>query len=638
MATGYKGYMGKVLDIDLSSKKTSEYPLSDGDRELFVGGKYLSTKILWDNLKPGIDPMGPDNILVVMTSPLTGSGAPCSSRYNISAKSPLTGGIGHSNSGGNFGIHLKRAGFDGIVIRGGSDKPVYIEIDSGNVSIKDAKSLWGLDTEKTQEKLGKGGKMVIGPAGENKVLYASVVSQERMHGRCGLGAVMGSKNLKAIVARGSKKVPVHDEVLFSKLRKRWAKDLQKHPLTGDVYPRYGTASFLAILNPGNTLPTHDFSKGSFENADKISGERLAEKYMTRNFGCVSCPIRCGRRVMVDGKEVKGPEYETLALFGSNLEIDSIEKINEWNYKMDLLGFDSISAGTTIGFAMELNEKGLWDNGLTFGNLENISQVLDDIAYRRGIGNELADGTKRLAARYGGEDFVPHVKGLEMAAYEPRGSVGHGLGYATASRGGCHLDAGYIVIYERIVPTHWDPYDTRSKPSLTVLSQSLMGGLSSIGSCLITGLAAFPPISLKVKKDSRLENVITQVLTKSYKSVELTLRLPANMLSIHLPFSMVPHTKIFEALTGMRFRLGELLYLGYRGYTLERCFNLREGFSASDDILSKRFTTVQQLPGKPDSKVKLSEMLPVYYRLRGWDESGIPKASELKRLKLDFVNV
>ncbi len=633
MASRYKGYMGKVLEIDLTTGKIGEYEISDDEREAFVGGKYLSTKILWDRLKPGTDPLGEDNILVVMTSPFTGSGAPSTSRYDISAKSPLTGAIGHSNSGGNFGIHLKRSGFDGIIIRGRAKNPAYVEIDFGDVRIKNAEELWGLDTEETQKRLGRGGKMVIGPAGENLVLYAAIVSEERAHGRCGLGAVMGSKNLKAIVARGAKKVPVYDETLFNELRKKWFQVIKSHPYTGDMLPRYGSASFLRFINSGNTLPTHDFTKGNFDRADSISGETLARKYMTRNYGCVSCPIRCGRRVMVDGKEVKGPEYETLALFGSNLDLDDMERIIEWNHKLELLGLDSISTGTTIGFAMELNEKGLWDSGLSFGNPDGIGQVIEDIAYRRGIGDELAEGTKRLARKYGGEDFAPHVKGLELPAYEPRGSVGHGLGYATASRGGCHLDAGYIVMYERVIPSHWDPYDTKSKPSLVVLSQSLLGGVSAMGSCLFSALTAFPKPMLSLDPGGTISRLISKIFTLSYRITESLLRLPVNMLPFHMPFSMLPHTKTFEALTGMRMRLGDLLYVGYRGYTLERMFNIREGITKDDDTLPRRFTSVPQQPLNHGSRVRLGEMIPRYYHLRGWNENGVPRDTELKRLGL-----
>ncbi|MEW5735576.1 MAG: aldehyde ferredoxin oxidoreductase N-terminal domain-containing protein, partial [Thermodesulfobacteriota bacterium] len=311
MATQYKSYTGRIADIDLSTGKVSDYELSDRDRELFLGGRFLASRILWDELRPGIDPLSPENVLVVMTGPLTGSGAPSSSRYDISAKSPLTGGVGHSNSGGNFGIHLKRAGFDGLVIRGAAEAPVYLSVENGKVLIKSAKSLWGLDTQAAQAAMGEGGKMVIGPAGENLVRFASVVSQERSHGRTGMGAVMGAKKLKGVVARGKARATYADKEGFSAVVKDWTRMLTSHPMTGDRMPKLGTAGFVMDINRNHALPTRNFAEGSFSDAAAISGERLASEFLVRNYGCVSCPIRCGRVVRVNGREVKGPEYEIL---------------------------------------------------------------------------------------------------------------------------------------------------------------------------------------------------------------------------------------------------------------------------------------------------------------------------------------
>src|SRR6056297_3285185 len=395
MATRYKGYMGKVLEIDLTSGNIGEYPVTDTDRELFLGGRFLSTKILWDELEAGVDPLSPENPLIVMTSPLTGTGAPSTSRYDISAKSPLTGAIGHSNSGGNFGIHLKKAGYDGIVVRGRSEKPVYLEIDNEQVSIRDGAEIWGMDTQKSQEAMGKGGTMAIGPAGENLVKFASVVSQERSHGRTGMGAVMGSKNLKGMVARGNRKVPIEKPDEFKQVIKKWIKMLKDHPATGDFAPRYGTAGFLTSLSMRNALPTKNFTSGSYQDAYSIGGERLADDFLVKNYGCVSCPIRCGRVVNIDGREVKGPEYEILCLLGSNMMINDMDAIIRWNYKLDLLGMDAITVGTLMGFAAELNEKGIWDCGVEFGKSDNIDSILDDIACKRGVGKELAEGVKTL---------------------------------------------------------------------------------------------------------------------------------------------------------------------------------------------------------------------------------------------------
>jgi aldehyde:ferredoxin oxidoreductase len=635
MASRFKGYTGRALDIDLTTGKIGEYDISDKDRELFLGGRYLSTKILWDELKPGIDPLSPENVIVIMTGPLTGTGAPSSSRYDISAKSPLTGAIGHSNSGGHFGLHMKRAGWDAMVIRGKAEKPVYIDIDNEKVEIKDAAHLWGKNTQDSQALMGKaGGKVVIGPAGENLVKYATAVSQERSHGRCGMGAVMGSKNLKGLVAKGTRKLEVAEPDKLKAVYRKWVSMLQAHPATGDMAPRYGTANFLTALSAGNALPTKNFSTGTYEHAERIGGKRLAEEKLIKNYGCVTCPIRCGRVVELDGHEVKGPEYEILCLLGSNMLIDDMDAIIRWNYELDLLGIDSISVGTVMGFAAELNEKGMWDSGVEFGKADNISQVLEDIAYRRGVGSELAEGVKWLSEKYGGKDFAPHAKGLEMAAYEPRGSVGHGLGYATASRGACHLDGGYVIYFEVTGPVLLDQYHWRSKPGWVVLDQNLMAAISAGGQCLFTSWTFVPPIAFKVPQYRLLSKIVSKILTYAWPSIDATLMLPPSLMKINLP--MLPHSKAIKMATGMDMNFGKFLAVGARGYNLERMFNLREGFSKKDDTLPRRFTSEPQIADKPESIVRIDDMLPKYYWLRGWDKNGVPTKKTLNKLGLDFI--
>ncbi len=636
MATMYKGYMGSVLDVDLTSGKVGEYPVTDTDRELFLGGRFLSTRILWDELKSGIDPLSPDNVLVVMTSPLTGTGAPSTSRYDISAKSPLTGAIGHSNSGGNFGIHLKRAGYDGIVVRGKSEKPVYLEIDNGEVHIRDASEIWGKDTQESQKALGKGGTMAIGVAGENLVKFASVVSQERMHGRTGMGAVMGSKNLKGMVARGNQKVPLHNPDGFKQVIKNWIKMLQNHPATGDFAPRYGTAGFLTSLSMHNALPTKNFTSGSYADAYSIGGERLADEFLVKNYGCQSCPIRCGRVVKINDEDVKGPEYEILCLLGSNMMISDMDAIIRWNYQLDLLGMDAITVGTLMGFAAELNEKGLWDCGIEFGKQDNIESIIDDIAHKRGTGKDLAEGVKILSEKYGGTDFAPHVKGLELAAYEPRGAVGHGLGYATASRGACHLDGGYMIYFEVIGPVTLNPYHYRSKPSWTILDQNLLAAISAGGSCLFTSWTFVPNAAFNVPGSRVLSSVVTWLLTHTWLLIDWTVKMPKKLMKIHLP--ILPHSKAIELATGMKMDFGMYYQVGNRGYNMERMFNLREGIDKTADTLARRFTEVELIKGNRKTKVPLSKMLPKYYRLRGWDRDGIPRRKTLKKLGLDFLQL
>jgi aldehyde:ferredoxin oxidoreductase len=627
-----KGYAGKILDIDLGSGRIGIYGgITDEDRRLFLGGRFLSTRILWDELKHGTEPLSPENILVVMTSPLTATGAPSSSRYDISAKSPLTGAIGHSNSGGDFGIHLKRAGWDGIVVRGRASSPVIIEIEDDCVRIRDAAPLWGMDTQRVQEALGRGGKMVIGPAGENLVKYAIIMSQERSHGRTGLGAVMGSKNLKAIVARGNRKTELHDPEGFRAHVKQWMERLKNHPATGDFAPRYGTSGFLQILSDRNVMPTKNFNSGTYGDAGMISGHTMASKHLVKNSGCVSCPIRCGRVVRVGEKEVKGPELETLILLGSNLLNNDLEAIIRWNYELDLLGLDTITTGDVLGFAAELNEKGLWKNGIAFGKKDNLSEVFRDIAYRRGAGDELAEGVRHLSRKYGGADFAPHVKGLEMAAYEPRGAVGHALGYATANRGGCHLDGGYVVYFEVNGPVTLNPRHHRSKPGWVVFNQNLLAAVSAGGNCIFSSWTSLHPLLFKLQERKILSAVVSFLMTYSWWSIDRLVKLPPFLLRIHLP--QLPHTKAIELATGMKMDLGRYMEVGARGFNLERLYNLREGLTGRDDTLPKRFTDVPLVPGKKKSRVFLGKMLPKYYRLRGWDRNGVPRKGTLKRLGL-----
>ncbi len=641
MASRYRGYTGKVLDVNLTTGGTGEYELSDRDRELFLGGRYLSTKILWDELGPGIDPLSDENILVVMTSPLTGTGAPCTSRYDISAKSPLTGAIGHSNSGGNFGIHLKRAGWDAVIVRGKSKKPVYLDIADGKVEIKSAAKLWGLDTHQAQESLGKGkkncGTMTIGPAGENLVKYATVVSQERSHGRTGMGAVMGSKNLKGMVASGSSRVELFQKEKFRTTVKKWTALLQKHPATGDMAPRLGTAFSVLPLSLNNALPTKNFQLGTFDRAYNISGERLADEFLVKNYGCQSCPIRCGRVVNIDGKEVKGPEYEILCLMGSNLMIDDMEAIIRWNYELDLLGLDSITAGTTLGFAAELNEKGIWKSGIEFGNAKNISKILKDIAYKKGKGKDLAEGVRSLAKKYGGADFAPEVKGLEIAGYSPRGSIGQALGYATANRGACHLDAGYMIYLEVTGPATLRQFNHRAKPSWTVLDQNLLAVISAGGNCLFTSWTFIPPVAYKLPGHRILSGIVSSILTASSPVVTAMIKMPSWLMAFHLPF-LLPHSKALKEATGMKMDFGRWTRAGDRGYNLERLFNLREGIDKEQDRLAKRFTEDPLIPGNKKSVVRLDKMIPKYYRVRGWDEDGYPKKKTLKKMGLDFVDI
>lgn len=632
--------MGKVLKIDLTVQEVSEYPFSDRERELFIGGKTMAAKILGDHLKGTEKAFSKENLLVITTGPLTGSGAPSSSRFNISTLSPQTGYITSSNCGGNFGYYLKKAGLDGLILTGQCEKPTWIEIQNETVKFHDGEGLWGMKTSETQKalddqlRLGNGrvrknGKICIGPAGENQVLYSCIVSNERVSGRGGTGAVMGWMNLKAVCASGNKEVPVYDKEKMVRHTQKWFKYLKKHPLTGSQMPKLGTAGLVSAMQMKHILSTKNYTYGQYEDFEKVSGEELAEKYNIVNKGCLTCPIRCARTVEVDGQHVKGPELETLVLLGGGILNNDLPSILKWNYELDELGMDTISCANTISYAMEANEKGLWDNGLKFSETEGISRLFEDIAYRRGIGDELAQGSKRLSEKYGGKEFAIHAKGMELAAYEPRKAVGLGLGYATSNRGGCHLNGGYLVILEGL-GLSIDQTTYHGKADLTMLFQDLMEMISAAGQCLFTSYAFFPS-PLMNHPNSWYTRTANKILPYCGSVVRIINKYP-EIACFHLP--VFHHTKGFEYTTGMKMTFGQYIRCGERGYNLEREVNRRFGVDANKDALPKRLVKTLQDPKNPDSKVPLEKLKKVYYHARGWDSNGLPTKKLLKKLKIE----
>ncbi len=640
MSTKYGGYMGKVLKIDLTVQEVSEYPFSDRERELFIGGKTMAAKILGDHLKGTEKAFSKENLLVITTGPLTGSGVPSSSRFNISTLSPQTGYITSSNCGGNFGYYLKKAGLDGLILTGQCEKPTWIEIQNETVKFHDGEGLWGMKTSETQKalddqlRLGNGrvrknGKICIGPAGENQVLYSCIVSNERVSGRGGTGAVMGWMNLKAVCASGNKEVPVYDKEKMVRHTQKWFKYLKKHPLTGSQMPKLGTAGLVSAMQMKHILSTKNYTYGQYEDFEKVSGEELAEKYNIVNKGCLTCPIRCARTVEVDGQHVKGPELETLVLLGGGILNNDLPSILKWNYELDELGMDTISCANTISYAMEANEKGLWDNGLKFSETEGISRLFEDIAYRRGIGDELAQGSKRLSEKYGGKEFAIHAKGMELAAYEPRKAVGLGLGYATSNRGGCHLNGGYLVILEGL-GLSIDQTTYHGKADLTMLFQDLMEMISAAGQCLFTSYAFFPS-PLMNHPNSWYTRAANKILPYCGSVVRIINKYP-EIACFHLP--VFHHTKGFEYTTGMKMTFGQYIRCGERGYNLEREVNRRFGVDANKDALPKRLVKTLQDPKNPDSKVPLEKLKKVYYHARGWDSNGLPTKKLLKKLKIE----
>ena len=619
--------------VDLTAGSVERFPIPRDYYKKYVGGKCLAARLLLDLTKPGLDPFSPEAVMIVNTGPLNGTGAPSSSRFNLSFKNVLTGGIASSNCGGQFGVMLKRAGFDGLIITGRAPEPGYLEVLDGEVRFRPAPELWGLDTEQVQARFPEWyGKLVIGPAGENRVLYASAVSGERVAGRCGSGAVLGSKNLKALVAYGTKRPEFYDREGFDRFILKWIKFIKKHPMTGSSLPRYGSAGLVNMANASGALPTRNFQAGHFDEAGAVSGETMAETRLIRNSGCVSCPIRCERRVPVNGRNLKGPEYETLGFLGPNIGSSDLEAVLKLNWLCDIYGLDTISFASSLAFAMELRERGMADFGVEFGRAEGLEDVLLKVVRREGKWSDMADGTKRMAAKYGGEGFAIHSKGLELASYEPRRSVGMGLGYAVANRGGCHLGGGYLALLESVGVLTMDALTPKGKAQFTAFMQDALEAVSSAGCCLFSAQTFVPAPFFKLGPEHPVTRLVGKVMPHMGPMVALLLNItPALAFNSLL---LLPHAEALRRATGLRMYTGQFLDLGERSYNLERLYNLREGLTAADDALPRRLTDEPQDPADPRTKVPLAKMLPIYYRTRGWDAEGRPKAKKLRRLGIE----
>ena len=626
----YDGYMGKVLFIDLAKKTFEEFPWSDEDRKRTLGGKVMAGDILYHHVRPGMTAWDDDNWLVITTGPLTGCGVPSSSRFNISTISPLTGVLTSSNSGGDFGLMLKRCGYDGCIITGKAKTPTRIHITEDNVEFLDASELWGMECTPAQEALPREfAKLVIGPAGEHKVLYAAVLSGERCSGRGGVGAVFGDKMLKAVTAKGFKHPSVYDKESLVKLCRKWTKTMRNHPISGRQLPVLGTAGLVSPMEARGLLATKNFSDGHYEDFDMVSGETLSEEKLIRNSGCTTCVMQCTRRCYVDGKDVKGPELEILGLMGPNILNNDLQKIIDWNYWIDEMGMDAISTAGTVAFAMELHEKGLWDSGLEFGKNDNITDMIKAIAHREGPGDELANGSRKMAEKFGGMDFAIQSKGMELSAYEPRRAVGQGLGYAVSNRGGCHLNAGYLVFIEGL-GLDIDNLTPNGKGALCVMFQNLMEAISAAGLCLFTSYPVFPGYVFD-HPNAPITKVVTWAMPHLGPIIKI-INQHGNLFQLYIP--LIPHTKAIEKATGMRMKLGGYLTIGERGWNTERVANMILGQQPGADKLPKKLTDTCQDPNDPRTKVPLDVMLKSFYDNRQWN-NGAPTAKVLKRLKIDI---
>ncbi|MCP3951430.1 MAG: aldehyde ferredoxin oxidoreductase family protein [Desulfobacterales bacterium] len=612
------GTSNRILEVDLNTKTVSEYGVSERERFLFLGAKGLGLKLLYDRLKPGSDPLGPDNIIALMPGVLMGTGGPCSGRFETIAKSPLTGIMGTSSCGGPFGMALKTAGWDGLLISGKADAPTYLYITEAGVEFKDASHLWGQEIPETQSAL-EGKKinaLVIGPAGENLVRFANIASGHRFSGRGGLGAVMGSKLLKAVVAEGGAfKVRPADPQGFAKARKKGNHYINQNMMTGDAYRKYGTAANVRPNLASRILPVHNFQDGWHQEGDQIAGETMAAKHKTSHQTCKPCSIMCGHKGSFNGETMAVPEYETVGLLGASIGIFDSDRIALWNQMCGRLGIDTISTGGTLAWVMEAAENGLVKSDLRFGSPQGVSQALEDIAHRRGFGDQMADGSRELANKYGGKAFAMHVKGLEIAAYDPRGSYGQGLSYAVANRGGCHLSA-YMLTQEL--------YFNLLKPDTTIGKARWVKFLEDL-TCCVNALQACQFTMYAYLMEAPLTKYTPDFILRPLMQYLPMIAIPLVDYGIYL--------HLWNSVTGLRKSRPGFIRAGERIHVLERYMNTREGINRDDDTLPERFLKQGRLSDPDKKTVPLSDMLPQYYKSRGYDVNGIPTAETLRRLQI-----
>ncbi len=596
-------YAGKLLRVDLSRERLSDEPIDAGAARAFIGGRGLATKMMYDESDIKADPLSPRNKLILATGPLTGTAAVCGSRLMAVTKGALTGAIACSNVGGNFGPELKYAGYDMLVFEGAAKRPVMLVIDDGTVELRPAGKLWGKNVHETEdvlhEQLGGDFKCIsIGPAGERRVRFACILTDKnRAAGRSGVGAVMGSKNLKAVAVRGSDGLTVADPKRFKAACLDALEKLKAGAVTGGGLPAYGTAVLVNVINEHGLFPTRNFQTGQFESAAKISGETIAEQILIRPRACVACPIACGRVTAVkNGKHQghgEGPEYETIWALGANCGISDLAAATKANYICNELGLDTMTAGATIACAMELFEKGAITKKqvgreLRFGDGDALVDMMTRIGYRRGFGDVLAEGSARVARKFGRPELFMGVKGQEFAAYDARGAFGMGLQYATSNRGACHV-RGYMIAPEILGnPLKMDPYTPKGKAEMDIAFQNTVAALDSSGICLFVTFSIGAP------------ELLTMLRTG----------------------------------TGFDYDMDELMQAGDRIWNLERLFNQRAGFTSKDDTLPKRMLREPMPAGPAKGKtVPLDKMLPEYYRLRGWDPQGRPTKKKLAALGL-----
>jgi aldehyde:ferredoxin oxidoreductase len=594
-------YNLKMLRVNLTEGTIKTEDLDEKLAKKFLGGRGLGTKILYDEGVATVDPLSPENKLIFINGPLTGANVPTGGRYMVVTKAPLNNMIASSNSGGVWGARLKYAGYDALIVEGKADAPVYMVIDDDHVEIKDAAALWGKTSEETEEALketyGKNASVLnIGPAGENLALLACIINEaDRAAGRTGVGAVMGSKNLKAVVCSSKRTVvEPYDKEALRETVTAGLKLIKENGVTGTGLPTYGTAVLVNIINNVGSFPTKNWQESQFATSEEISGEMLKEKFLVKQGFCHRCPIGCGRVINMNGKIVGGPEYEPLWAYGANCGLDDLEAITIANYWANEMGLDAIGAPTTIATAMELYQKGY----ITDEDCDGVplkwgsSEAIIEWTKRMGLGSNplaklMASGSYRLCEHYGVPELSMSVKKQDMPAYDARGIQGIGLTYATSNRGGCHV-RGYMISPEILgLPQPLDRFATEDKALWTKIFQDLTAVIDSSGMCLFTSFA----------------------------------------------LGAAEYAAMINAATGTNYTPEELLVVGERIYNIERQFNKAAGMKPEDDTLPKRLLEEPIPDGPSKGEVsKLHILLPQYYELRGW-ENAFPTEATLKRLEL-----
>lgn len=608
------GWQGKVLRVNLSTKEIQSEPLNPAIAKQYVGGRGLGIYYLNKELNPKCDPLSPENIMVLSTGPLTGTTTPTGGRYMVTTKSPLTGAITCANSGGKFPKMFKKTGYDVLIIKGQSAKPVYLVIDGENIELRSAEHLWGKQVPETTDLLlaetdAKAKVACIGPAGEKLVKFAAIMNdKDRAAGRGGVGTVMGAKQLKAIVVKGNKDVEIakpdeykqiHDEVMtkFRAAAKAHPSPLSAHGTLGVMVP---------LTQKHGVLPTKNYQEGTFEHWEAVSGQTLTEKYLVKKSACSACPIACGRVTKVTDEgyegEGEGPEFESGFALGPMCMVGNLAAITKANYICNDLGMDTMSMGVTIACAMELYEKGIINDQITGGPIEwgdprKLVELTTKTGLREGFGDLLAEGSYLMAEKFGHADLAMVSKKMELPGYDPRGLQAQGLNYATSPMGASHCRAHMAYTEMAGIPVLTERHTIEGKAAMTKRWQDMFTLIDATGLCIMFCI----------------RNMFSQ---------DVDLR-PERML------------EYLNAVTGADYTLEELETAGERIFNAERVFITNAGLSAKDDTLPKRMTSEPTTVGASEGCVShLDQMIGEYYQFRGWSEDGIPTAAKLEALKIE----